>query len=90
MRSIITSAEFDDQVAKLGGARAIDEALSPFMESLSLNPYGFHLFEADGFSFRWFTTKETHWGTPPLYVVFTIESQEPYNVVLVTIEELIL
>lgn len=86
-RQIITTAEFDAQVNKLGGARAIDEALSPFMEALSLNPYGFNLFETDGFSFRWLRTRETQW-TPPLAIVFTIDKDDNNNVVLQSVEEL--
>lgn len=87
MRNIITTPEFDEKVEHLGGARAIDEALAPLMEALSRDPYGFNKFETDGFSFRWLTTRETIW-TPALYIVFTIETSLPYNVVLVDIEEL--
>lgn len=85
MRNIISSAAFDEEVEKLGGARAIDEALSPVLEALSKNPYGFDKFEADGFSFRWVQTRETYW-TPALAIIFTIDKQ--YNVILEHIEVL--
>jgi hypothetical protein len=87
MRSIITTAEFDQQVEQLGGARAIDEVLGPLMEALVGDPYGFEKFETDGYSFRWLTTKETVW-TPALYVIFIIDPVDHYNVVLTHIEEL--
>jgi hypothetical protein len=86
-RNIITTPEFDAQVEKLGGARAIDEALSPLIEALSQNPYGFELFETDGFSFRWLKTRETVW-TPPFYIIFTIDPDDHNNVILQHIEEL--
>lgn len=89
MRNIVTTAEFDEKVERLGGARAIDEVLSPLMEALSRNPYGFQKFETDGFSFRWLVTRETPM-TPALYVVFVIDPNPPYDVVLVDIDELII
>jgi len=86
VRNIVSTPEFDREVEALGGARAIDDALSPFVEALSHNPYGFEKFEADGFSFRWVITHETIM-TPPLAIVFRIELSEPYDVVLEHIEE---
>jgi hypothetical protein len=87
LRSIISTAEFDREVAALGGARAIDEALSPFIEALMHDPYGFDKFEADGFSFRWLITRETAM-TPALLIVFRIEPSDKYSVVLEHIEEM--
>lgn len=85
MRSIISSFIFDKQVEDLGGAKAIDEALSPFIESLMNNPYEFPMFENDFTSFRWVRTKETTF-TPPLVIVFIID--EDKNVVLEHVEAL--
>jgi hypothetical protein len=87
LRNIVTTAEFDEKVERLGGARAIDEVLSPLMEALARDPYGFHKFETDGYSFRWLTTRETIW-TPQLYVAFIIDPQPPYDVILTDIGEL--
>lgn len=83
MRNIISTSYFDEQVERLGGARAIDEALSPFMNGLTINPYGFDKFENDHTSFRFVKTKETTF-TPALVIVFTID--ENRNVVLEHIE----
>lgn len=79
MRSIISTNDFDRQVESLGGARALDEVLSPLMEALSNNPYGFPKFENDFTSFRYVVTRETVL-TPSLSIVFTID--EDKNVVL--------
>ena len=84
MRNIIYSDEFETAVNALGGYRALDAALSPFMEALTTNPYGFEKFESDGFSFRWLITKEIDW-VPPLVIVFRIDDDK--NVELLHVEE---
>lgn len=83
MRSIISTHEFDRQVESLGGAKALDEVLSPLMEALSRDPYGFTKFENDYTSFRYAMTRETIL-TPRLAIVFTIDENK--NVVLENIE----
>lgn len=83
MRSIISTHDFDRQVESLGGAKALDEVLSPLMEALSNDPYGFNKFENDFTSFRYVLTKETLF-TPALSIVFTIDENK--NVVLEHIE----
>lgn len=83
MRSIISTHEFDRQVELLGGAKALDEVLSPLMEALSNDPYGFNKFENDYTSFRYAMTRETVL-TAPLAIVFTIDENK--NVVLEYIE----
>jgi len=85
LRSIISTHEFDLQVEALGGAKALDEALSPLMEALATNPYGFRRFENDFTSFRYALTKETTL-TPAMAIVFTIDENK--NVVLERIEEI--
>jgi hypothetical protein len=52
MRSIIWSDEFSAQVEQAGGARLVDEALSPILDGLMRNPYGFEKIENDHVSFR--------------------------------------
>lgn len=85
MRSIISTDIFDQQVEELGGARAIDEVLSPLIEALMSNPYGFPMFENDFTSFRYVKTRETHF-LPALVVVFTIDENK--NVVLEHLESI--
>lgn len=84
MRSIIASQSFEEAVKRLGGYRAVDEALEPIIEGLMRNPYGFDRFESDHFSFRYARTKQTP-HVPPLYVIFLID--EDKNIVLEHIEE---
>jgi hypothetical protein len=83
-RQIIYSNQFDTAVEKLGGYRAIDEALDMILDGLYRNPYGFHKFESDFISFRYAITKETGW-VPALVVIFTIA--ENGDVTLEDIEE---
>lgn len=73
MRSIIWSEEFARDVEHSGGARLIDEALSPVMDSLMRNPYGFRIFENDFTSFRYAKTAAIPGKAGELTIVFTIE-----------------
>jgi len=83
LRSIISTHEFDRQVGELGGAKAIDDALAPFIEALTKDPYGFPLFQNDFTSFRYLRTREVAMA-PALVIVFTIDENK--NVVLEHIE----
>ena len=83
-REIIETEEFTVSVEKLGGYRAVDEALATIMEGLYRNPYGFDHFEFPPFSFRYARTKKIGF-VPPLVVVFRID--ETGNVYLEHIEE---
>jgi hypothetical protein len=85
VRSIISTFEFDQQVEALGGAKAIDDALSPLIEALMQDPYGFTRFENDFTSFRYAMTLANAL-TPPLAIVFTIDENK--NVVLERVEVL--
>jgi hypothetical protein len=85
VRSIISSFEFDQQVESLGGARVLDDALSPLIEALMKDPYGFVLFENDFTSFRYALTRGNAL-TPPLAIIFTIDENK--NVVLERVEVL--
>ena len=86
MREIIESSEFTAAVKKLGGHRAIDEALEPLLEALYLNPEGFAFFENAWVSFRYLRTKAIATSLiPPLLFMFTIEANG--NVILQYVEE---
>ena len=80
MRQIIWSAEFAAQVEKAGGARLVDEALSPIIDGLMRNPYGFHKYENDFTSFRYAKTEALHGKLGALTIIFTIDEEK--NVVL--------
>lgn len=84
MRSIIASEAFEACVERLGGYRAVDDALEAIIDGLMRDPYGFPRFENDFVSFRYACTMRTRW-TPALYVVFRIERRD---VILEHIEEL--
>lgn len=73
MRQIIWSAEFSEQVEKAGGFRLVDEALSPIIDGLMRNPYGFPKFENDFVSFRYARTEALHGKLGALTIIFTIE-----------------
>ena len=85
MRQIIWSDEFTAQVEKAGGARLVDEALSPILDGLWRNPYGFRKFENDFVSFRYAKTEALAGKLGALTVVFTIDKEK--NVVLQWYEE---
>lgn len=85
MREIIWSESFNDCVAALGGAEAIDRALDPLMDALYRNPYGFEKFENDWTSFRCARTKAIGYDVTALVLVFSIDQNK--NVVLQWIEE---
>jgi hypothetical protein len=80
MRSIIWSDDFSEQVEKAGGARLIDEALSPIVDGLMRNPYGFARFENDFVSFRYAKTEAIFGKLGALTIIFTIDKER--NVVL--------
>jgi hypothetical protein len=84
MREIIESDEFRAAVRKLGGHRAIDDALEPIIEALYLNPYGFEFFQNDWVTFRFAHTKPLEF-VPALVVIFTIDDNG--NVILEHVEE---
>ena len=86
MRQIIESESFKEAVRKLGGHRAIDEALEPIIEGLYHYPQGFPFFENQWVSFRYARTKALEFvPLPPLVVIFTIEPNG--DVVLQHVEE---
>lgn len=86
MREIIEAESFKEAVNRLGGHRAIDEALEPIIEALYKNPYGFLSFENDWASFRYARTKLLpQYSIPPLVVIFTIDHDR--NVILQHVEE---
>lgn len=86
MREIIEAPSFQEAVEKLGGYRAIDEALETIIDALYHNPYAFPHFENDWTSFRYARTKPIplHFVSP-LVVIFTID--ERHNVILHHVEE---
>jgi hypothetical protein len=73
-REIIETEEFAAAVAKLGGHRAVDEALSTIMDALYKKPDGFDHFEMSPFSFRYARTKKMGF-IPPLVVIFRIDKK---------------
>ena len=85
-RTIVYSPEFEACVAELGGYRVIDPALDAVIDGLRRNPFGFERFESDLFSFRYARTSAVG-GTPPLYVIFTIDPDR--TVTLVHVEEIV-
>lgn len=85
MRIIIWGDEFSRQVARAGGARLIDEALSPITDGLLRNPYGFSLVENDHMSFRYAKTEPIYGRLGALTVIFTIDREK--NVVLQWFDE---
>lgn len=86
MREIIEAESFKEGVEKLGGFRAIDEALETIIDALYHDPYGFPYFENDWASFRYARTKPLPlYFVPPLVVIFTID--ENRNVILHHVEE---
>lgn len=80
MRSIIEGTDFAACVERLGGYRAIDQALETIIEALSHNPYAFPLIQNDFTAFRYVRTKAIKGIIPPLVLVFTIDDTR--NVVL--------
>lgn len=85
MRQIIWSEDFSARVEKAGGVRLVDEALSPIIDGLLRNPYGFNKFENDFVSFRYAKTEAIHGKLGALTVIFTIDQEK--NVVLQWFEE---
>jgi len=85
MRQIIWSDEFSAQVEKAGGARLVDEALTPIIDGLMRNPYGFQKYENDFVSFRYAKVEALQNGLGSLTVIFIID--EDRNVVLQWFEE---
>ncbi len=83
-REIVGTEEFAAAVEKLGGHRAVDEALSTIMDGLYRNPFGFEHFETPPFSFRYARTKKIGF-VPPLVVIFRID--DTGTVYLENIEE---
>jgi hypothetical protein len=84
MRQIIEAESFAEAVARLGGHRAIDEALEPIIEALYHNPYGFPYFENDWARFRYARTKALPF-IPALVFIFTIDQNG--DVILQHVEE---
>ena len=76
MRDVIEAPEFANGVERLGGHRLIDEALSPIIDALSNNPYGFVKFENDWTSFRYARTQPIAGRLPALVIVFTIDKNK--------------
>jgi len=70
-RLIIETEEFRASVERVGGYRAVDEALSTIMDGLYRNPHGFEHFENPPFSFRYARTKKIGF-MPPVVVIFRI------------------
>jgi hypothetical protein len=85
MREIIEAESFKEAVKKLGGHRAIDEALEPLIEALYRNPQGFPSFKNQWVSFRYARTKTLEF-VPPLVVIFTIDLNSG-DVILQHVEE---
>ncbi|WP_120716674.1 hypothetical protein [Tsuneonella amylolytica] len=85
MRNIIWADEFTGQVKRAGGARIVDEALSPIIDGLMRNPYGFPKVENDWTSFRYAKTDAILGKLGALTVVFTIDDDK--NVVLEWLDE---
>lgn len=85
MREIREGPDFEECVKRLGGYRAIDEALDTVYEALSRNPYGCPHFEHDLCKVRYVKTKPISWRVPALVVIFTIDEQN--NVTLEWIEQ---
>lgn len=85
MRGIIWSIEFTEQVNRAGGARIVDEALSPILDALMRNPYGFPKEENDWTSFRYARTEAIPGKLGALTVIFTIDDHK--NVVLEWFDE---
>ena len=85
MRSIIWSVDFTEQVNTAGGPRIVDEALSPIVDSLMRNPYGFEKVENDWASFRYAKTEAIPGKLGALTVIFTIDTQK--NVILEWFDE---
>ena len=83
-RLIIETEEFKASVEKVGGYRAVDEALSTIMDGLYRTPYGFERFENPPFSFRYARTKKVGFMRP-IVVIFRID--EDGTVYLEHIEE---
>jgi hypothetical protein len=86
MRNLIESEYFAECVERLGGHRAVDEALEPIIDGLTNDPYGFEKFENDFCSFRYARTRQIEGYIPPFVVVFTIN--EDKNVFLEWIDEI--
>ncbi len=74
-REIVETEEFAAAVAKLGGHRAVDEALATIYDGLYRNPHGFEHFETPPFSFRYARTKKIGM-MPPLVVIFRIIDED--------------
>lgn len=84
VREVIFSPEFDQAAEALGGYWIIDRALETVYDGLIKNPYGFHKFESDLFSFRYAITSRIE-DIPPLVFIFVIDGNK--DVVLQHVEE---
>ena len=85
MRNIVWSAEFEEQVARAGGAEVVDDALAPIVDALMRDPYGFEKFENDFTSFRYAKTEPMIGKLGALTIIFTIDRNK--DVVLQWFEE---
>ena len=83
-RKIVATSGFGECVDRLGGWRAVDEALERIIDSLSKDPYGFPSFENDFTRFR-YARVDSNGYLPSLLVVFFIDEEK--NVVLDWCEE---
>ena len=86
MRQIIWSKDFTNQVNRVIGAEAADEALAPILDGLMRNPYGFDKFENDFTSFRYAKTEPVIGKVGALTVIFVIDDDR--NVVLQWFDEI--
>jgi hypothetical protein len=75
VRQIIEGEYFAECVERLGGYRAVDQALETIIEALMQNPYGFSLIENDWCKIRYARTTMIERFIPALVVAFTITDE---------------
>jgi hypothetical protein len=72
-RRIYSDAEFDQQVAALGGYEKLDPALNPVIDGLYDDPYGYPIIQNDWISLRRYARTIPQNGLPGFVVTFVIQ-----------------
>jgi hypothetical protein len=72
-RRVLSSHEFDRQVAELGGYEKLDSVLEPVIDGLYEDPYGYPLIQNDWVPLCRYTHTIPQDDLPSLVVMFTIK-----------------
>jgi hypothetical protein len=72
-RRVYSSAEFDQQIAALGGYENLDFVLNPVIDGLYDDPYGYYLIQEDLIPLRRYAHTIPQDGLPSFVVTFVIQ-----------------